>query len=97
MSSELLQAAACVILGVKRSWFLVLGVALAGRILGLFFEQVSAVGKQQAAEGHATLGAVEPAAEPLLDQRWKEARMIQVLVGQEIGRATCRERGCHNV
>jgi hypothetical protein len=83
MPLELLQAAAGVILGIKRPWFLVLGVPLAGRVLGLLFEQVSAVGKQQAAQGHAAMGAVDPAAEPLFDQCGQVARMVQVGVGQD--------------
>src|SRR3546814_2387903 len=68
MPLELLQAAAGVILGIKRSWFLVLGVPFARCILSILFLQVSTVGKQQAAQGHAAMGAVDPAAEPLFDQ-----------------------------
>src|SRR3546814_8075145 len=83
MPLELLQAAAGVILGIKRSWFLVLGVPFARCILSILFLQVSTVGKPQAAQGHAAMGAVDPAAEPLFDQCGQVARMVQVGVGQD--------------
>src|SRR3546814_1032346 len=83
MPLELLQAAAGVILGIKRSWFLVLGVPFARCILSILFLQVSTVGKQQAAQGHAAMGAVDPAAEPLFDPCGQVARMVQVGVRSE--------------
>src|SRR3546814_14840536 len=95
MPLELLQAAAGVILGIKRSWFLVLGVPFARCILSILFLQVSTVGKQQAAQGHAATGAVDPAAEPLFDPCGPVARLVQsseeLLVGRECV-SPCRSR-----
>ena len=83
MSLQLLQAATGVLFRIERSRLLVLRVALARGVLRLFFQQVPAVGKQQAAQRHAAVGAVDPAAEPLLDECGQVARMVQVGVGQD--------------
>ena len=80
---ELLQAAAGVVFRVERSRLLVLRIALARCVHRLFFEKMPAVWKQQATQGDAAMGAVDPAPKSLFDQCGEVARMIQMGVGQD--------------
>ena len=63
-----LQRANCLFLGVQRQRRLMLGKALAVRILGIFFLQVTAVWQQDLAQVKSRLGAVNLSAKSLLDQ-----------------------------